>query len=147
MKIGAERKNVNPVALSYLEKHFFSGNFINVLRTHFLYESSFKAKLRAEKRLLYEKCASKMLMKSTINYIILLYIILIIVPLRHAIHRQCQLCHLPTNRRAGWGGSRPLRSYRFPCTTSASVRQNLRRNRLASNWNRFNKESKIVIEN
>jgi len=38
-------------------------NFINILRAHFSYESLFKAKLKAEKRLSYEKIVRKMLMK------------------------------------------------------------------------------------
>jgi len=40
-------------------------NFINILHALFSYESLFKAKLKAEKRLLYKKCVRKMLMKLT----------------------------------------------------------------------------------
>jgi hypothetical protein len=40
-------------------------NFINILRTNFLYESAFLYLILVKKELSYEKCARKTLMKST----------------------------------------------------------------------------------
>ncbi len=69
-RLNAAKVNKVPLPYELIFSHDLIAlvvNFINIFCPHFLYESSFKAKLQAEKKLLYKTFVCKTLMKLTLS--------------------------------------------------------------------------------